>query len=217
MNRQIRHSAYALAFGLALTGCSLNTAGFQSLSSASGGSGQAITPVDPIVATNKDIATLNTNISGLNTNVSGTNGQLDLITLLNLQTQATTGGSTLAQSLGKLLDNLVAAATQVYAQINLTKTNIQSRIALLNPKDPTQAQVIAQLQTLQTDISNFKTQVDTAVNNLAAKMVTLEANIDNGIANMSSSDPVLVLLEILWVPIKAQIQQHHDALVALTQ
>ncbi len=221
MIRSIRVLAIVSCFGLFTTACGVSTNGFETSASSANGS-QAVVPLDPIAATNKDIATLNTRISGLNTSLTGSSGQLDLITLLNLQTQAGSGSSStssnkLSQAIGKLLDNLVAGATAVYNQIKTTGVNIQTRIAQLNPADATQAKVIAQLQTFQTDLVQFKTQVDTALNSLAAKMITLEAKVDSDIANMNSSSPLTWVVEVYWVPVKTQIQQHHDALVALTQ
>lgn len=216
MIRNILGLAFVSCFGLMTAGCG---GGFQAMGVSN--RTQAATPIDPVVATNKQITALNTNIGDLNTTVTGVTGQLNLITLLNLQTQAGSGSSTpgsnkLSLAMGQLLDNLVTGVTNVYNNIKKISLDIQTRIAQLNPADATQAKVIAQLQSLSSQLTNFKTQIDSAVNNLAAKMLALDSKVDSDIANMNSSNPLTWIVEAYWVPVKTQIQQHHDALVALT-
>jgi hypothetical protein len=210
-----------LLFAMATVGCG---GGFQSSglsgSSAQGGGGITPTPVvDPVTQTNTEIATLNANLTALNTTISGAQGQLNLISLLSLQSVAGTDGTAtsnkLSVSIGKLLDGVVTGVQDVYTEIATINTNIQTRIAALNPSISADAQMIAELTTIQTDLAAFKTKVNTAVLSLAAGMVTLDTKVSNGIASLSQTSPLTQLVLLYWVPVETQIQEHHDTLVNL--
>lgn len=207
MKIRIQVTAILAACGLMLTGC--NNGYRASSAFSSGANGSSGLSGSPEVV---DMDALNKQVDEINTTVASVESELSKISLPGL------GGSTqqgLDKNLRGIFDKLLEAVTKMFGRVGSLRTEINEKIAKLDPSNPLHLAAIAKLNEALSYVDRLEGQLGDRLHMITDRMRAVVSSFDSKIAAMDPKNPLSWVAMIAWTPVRTVLMEYIDKLDAL--
>jgi hypothetical protein len=212
----LRHSKYIVLItllGFAVTGCNEFEAS-QALRNADA-SGELNAPAPG--GGEVDMKALNAELDVLDLSLLDVENEIAKIDLPYLIGQGAGTGAqeSLSKNLRGIFNKVHAAVLAVEGRVGDLRTQINERIAKLDPANPLHFVVIMKLREALTYLDDLEAKISSSMDILVGKLNDMLKNVGDKVAQMDPKKPASWVVAYLWEQIKAEVVEFRDKLDAI--
>ena len=171
---------------------------------------------DGKVDTEVNMEALNKDLGDVELSVTDIEAEMGKIDIPYLSAGDTTGVSQgLDKSMRKMFEKLLLAAQGAFDKVSVLRTEVNSRIAKLDPSNPLHMLALVKLNEVLAYLDQLEARLGDTYRELVGKIEGLVTSIDEKISKMDSKSPLTWAVMIYWQKIKLVVLEYRDKLLAV--
>lgn len=168
------------------------------------GSSGDIAAIEQSLNDNLDMSKLDSELDQMESSLDNYKTQLDALSVTSLASQGD-GGKKLAEKFKEIVSKLTEAIDRAKLEAEVLKVKLESRLNQLDPNNPQHQTFIERINEALAYLDQVKDVIEEAKIKLIEKIDSILAKVDSLVNQIDSSNPLRIVVGIIWGSVKTEI------------